>query len=503
VRPRTLLVLAIVVVALAAFIRFYERDLPSSDERAERAKRVLDIKKDQVTRIRLASGGAGGQTVIVERQGGAATPKAGDASTATAITEPGAGADWRIVSPPALAAVRADGAAVERLLDSLAGLEKSRTLEQVKPAEVGLDKPRAQVGLSLGNGKGETVLDIGAAVPTGGETIVAVAGRPDAYVVSDALMADVQKKAGDWRDHQVFHGDRDAIQRISWSVAGAPRVVLAKRGDNFWLESPLADRADRDQVEKLLSDLTGVSADRFLDPPVPPAAQLGLEPPHAVVEALLAGQPQPFRLDLGASHAAPASPPPQPGAPETPGGDVTFARAGTLLFETRSPLAATLAKPAADWRSPLLSGLQVHQVESAVVHDDHGLLTLSRAGTDWKRGAVTISYMPVSDLLFTVTEAKADRLLSPGPGGIEANPAWKAALAGKPLLTFDLRGGAAGNETITIYPPLSGATLGVPARASGRDAVLLLPEAKLKEIQDHLAALRAAAPLAAEKPAKK
>lgn len=498
-RPRTLLVLTIVVVALAAFIRFYERDLPGSDERAQRARHVLDVKKDQVTRIRLA---AGGQTVVLARQAAPAGSPA-KAAPAAALGEPAASADWRIASPAALAGARADGAAVDRLLDSLAALDKDRTMTDAKPADVGLDHPRAQVGLSLAGEKAETVLEVGSEVPTGGETIVAVAGRPDAYAVSDAVMLDVQKKAGDWRDHQVFHGDRDAIQRISWSVAGGPRVVLAKRGDNFWLESPLADRADRDQVEKLLSDLTGVSAERFLDPPTPPAVQLGLEPPHEVVEAVLAGQPQPFRLDLGASHPAPPPPaaPDSGGAPPPAGGDLTYARAGTQLFETRSPLPATLAKPATEWRSPLLSGLQVHQVDTAVLRDARGTVTLTRAGTDWKRGAVTISYMPVSDLLFTVTEAHADRLLTPAEAA--ALGAAPAPASAAPLLTFDLRAGAAGNETITVYPPLAGATHGVPARVTGRDTVLLLPEAKLKEMQDRLAALRAAAPLAPEKPAKK
>ena len=40
-RPRTLLVLLALVVGIGAFVYFYERELPSSDERAERAKRVL------------------------------------------------------------------------------------------------------------------------------------------------------------------------------------------------------------------------------------------------------------------------------------------------------------------------------------------------------------------------------------------------------------------------------------------------------------------------------
>jgi Domain of unknown function (DUF4340) len=539
VRPRTLAVLAVVVLALAAFIRFYERDLPSSDERAKLAKRVLEVKKDQVERIRIVADGA---TVLLERQPGsrtAAPAKAADKPAAESAT-PAAASEWRITRP---LAARADSAAVDRLLDSLVNLEKSRTLEQVVPAEVGLDRPRAEVGLTTAGGKRETLLQVGAAVPTGGETIVAVAGHPEAYVVGDTLVTDLRKKPGDWRDHQVFHGDRDRIERVSWTLGGAPRVVLAKRGDRFWLESPLVDRADRDQVEKLLSDLTGLSAETFLEAPAagrpgapagpnasaapaapPSQQQLGLDPPRAVVEAVLAGQPQPFRVDLGATHAPPATPPPaQPGSPDA-GAKLTWARAEGTAFETRTGLADTLAKPPAEWRSPLLSGLEVHQVESATLRDDHGAVQLTRAGTDWKRGSVTISYLPVSDLLFAVTEAKADRLLTPaeaqalqtgattvgattvgaatvGAAKIGATPVSAPAAgaanstAPKPLLTLELRGGQAGNETLTLYPPLAGATHGALARTAGRDTVLLLPEAKLKDIQDRLAAVRAAAPL--------
>jgi hypothetical protein len=508
VRPRTLLVLLVLVLGLAAFIRFYERDLPSSDERAKTAKQLLDLKKDQVTRVRLE---ADGHAVVLERRPGAKPAKAAGAAGGVAGTDAAAlqaelatpAADWRIVqgvagaaSPPR--APRADSATVDRLLDSLASLEKTRTLDQVVPAEVGLDKPRAVVGLTVAGKRSETVLDFGAAVPGGASTIVAIAGRPGAYVVSDSVLADVRKKPGDWRDRQMFHGDRDRIERLSWSAAGGPRLVLAKRGDRFWLESPFPDRADRDQVEKLLTDLTGVSAESFLDgspAAARPVAQLGLEPPRAVLEAAIAGQPQPYRLELGASHAA-AAPAAQPGGPEQ-AGSLTWARADGALFETRSGLAETLGRPPAAWRSPLLSGLEVHQVDSVGVRDARGSLALTRSGTDWKRGAAVISYLPVSDLLFAVTEAKADRLLTPEEAkGLGAG-------AAQPLITFDLKGGLAGNETLTIYPPLSGSAAGVPARASGRETVLLLPAAKLKDIQDRLEAVRAAKPLAPEKPAKK
>lgn len=511
-RPRTLLVLLIAVVALGAFIRFYERDLPSSEERAKQAKKLLDFKKDQVTRVRLVvnavngvngvagvSGAASRTAVVLEKLQPPRKPAAAKLSEALANPGPQALGEWRIVQP---ISAPADAAAVDRLLDSLANLEKSRTLDQVVPADVGLDKPRAVVALTLSGKPGETVVDVGAAVPTGGQTIVAIAGRPQAYVVGDSLMTDVNKQPGDWRDRQMFHGDRDAVERLAWTVGGGPRVVLARRGDRFWLESPIVDRADRDQVEKLLSDLVGLSAESFVD--APPSPSSPPPPPHSVLEAVVAGQPQPFRVELGASHGAhPAHPsdsaPDQPGggAPPEAAGTLTRARVGGTAFETRSPLAETLARPPAEWRSPLLSGFEVHQVEAVVVRDAQGALQLTRSGTDWKRGAATISYLPVSDLLFAVTEAKADRLLTPAEAGA------MGAGAGQPAATFELKGGQAGSETITLYPPLAGATHGVPARVSGRDTVLLLPEPKLKEIRDRVDAVRAAKPLPPEKPAKK
>ena len=507
-RPRTLLVLAIVVVALGAFIRFYERDLPSSDERAKQAKKVLDFKKDQVTRVRLvvngvnglagARGAASGAAVVLEKVQPLKTAKPAAAKLPEALANPGPQAlgEWRIAQP---ISAPADAAAVDRLLDSLANLEKSRTLDQVVPADVGLDKPRAVVALTLSGKPGETVVDVGAAVPTGGQTIVAIAGRPQAYVVGDSLMSDVNKKPGDWRDRQMFHGDRDAVERLAWTVGSGPRVVLARRGDRFWLESPIVDRADRDQVEKLLSDLVGLSAESFVDAPPPPSPPPPPPPPHSVLEAVVAGQPAPFRVELGASHPAhPAdTAPAPPGAPPEAAGTLTSARVGATAFETRSSLAETLARPPAEWRSPLLSGLEVHQVDAVVVRDAQGALQLTRSDTDWKRGAATISYLPVSDLLFAVTEAKADRLLTP------AEAAAQGAGAGQPAATFELKGGQAGSETITLYPPLAGATHGVPARVSGRDTVLLLPEPKLKEIRDRVDAVRAAKPLPPEKPAKK
>ncbi|HEX9944308.1 MAG TPA: DUF4340 domain-containing protein [Thermoanaerobaculia bacterium] len=474
-KPRTLLVLLVLVLGLGAFIWFYERKLPSSEERAELEKKVFSLEKGDVTAVTIDSSKG---RVRLER---AEPPKPAkkekkEGEGESAEVEPAA--EWRISRP---IAARADTFAVDRLLDAVASLEKSRTLDEVNPRNVGLDKPRATVRLATKDG--EKVLRLGAEVPTGGSLIAGLEGEKGAYVVSDTILAEIEKEPGEWRDRLMFRGDREAVQRIALTGAPGGPVVLVRRPNGFWIERPLPDRADRDLVDGLLSDLTGLTAERFLDGSHP-AAELGLAPPRETIEVVFQGVTPPVRIDLGAPVTGEAVPEGQAS------GELAYARVGDTVFEVRTRLAESARRAPADWRAVQLSAFEVHDIESATVRDDRTSLSLTRAGTDWKRGDTTISYLPVSDLLFAVTGARADRLLTP-----QESQSRHAGLA-KPALTFELRSKDAGSETLILYPP---AGEGVPARASGRQTVLLLPADTLKQIQEKLQAVRAAKPVTAEK----
>ncbi|MDP9121765.1 MAG: DUF4340 domain-containing protein, partial [Acidobacteriota bacterium] len=246
-RPRTLLVLLALVLGLGAFIALYERKLPSSEARAKEAKKVLDFQKDDVNAVTLDFEGSRLRLVRTRPAGGAeGAGKGRSKDDGKAVAEgggpqPAAGSGiWRIAAPVLSGvsgvsgvseAVRADSGAVDRLLDTLGNLEKTRTLEAVDRHDVGLDRPRGTVLLETSHGA--KTLEIGAAVPTGGELVIGVAGRPGAYVVADAILADLRKKPGDWRDRQILHLDRDRIERVAL-LAGGQRVLLARRGDRFW-----------------------------------------------------------------------------------------------------------------------------------------------------------------------------------------------------------------------------------------------------------------------------
>jgi hypothetical protein len=485
-KPRTLLILLTVVVALGAFIWFYERKLPSSEERTENAKKVVAIKKEDVQAVTLETSTG---KVTLERTASPTGEKKEKEAEGDADAQGQPAGDWKLVQPMA---ARADAFAVDGLLDALTGLQKSRTLEKVDRAATGLDKPRATIHLKTADG--ETVLRLGAEVPTGGELIAGVDGQDSASVVSDSILTQVQRDPGSWRDKQLFRASRDAISRITLTPAAGTAtapispVVLAQKDGVFRLERPFADRADRDKSDDLYADLSGLTAEKFIDDPRSPA-DLGLQPPRAVVDVAFA-KGEPLRIEIGGPvpEAAPAVPSPgQP--PEPPPQAMVYARIGTQLFETRTRLAQTALLPPADWRARGLSAFEVFQVESATVQDAAMSLRLTRAGTDWKRGTETISYVPVSDFLFAVTGAKADRLLT------AAESQALGADLGKPALTLDLETKDAGKETLTLYPAVAA---GTPARVNGRDVVLLLPGDKLQEIQGKWAEVKKARPLVEE-----
>lgn len=483
-KPRTLLILFLLVVALGAFVWFVERDLPGTEERAEKAKKVLTFETGDVTGLTLE---AEGRTVRLETEPEPAKPEEGEESEVDA----GLSADlpitrkWRLVEPMTAAA---DAGQVRRLLDSLAGLEKQRTLEDLDEhdaEQLGLARPRATVTLRTGDG--EVVLRVGAEVPGSDSMVVAPAEGEEAYVVSNAVYSDLTRAPGDWRDKALFPGERADVQSIRVSSAAgaeegatggegeagagaeAEEILLARRGDDFWLESPLSDRADRDQGDRLLSDLVNLRASRFVDEP-PPAEELGLEPPAGRFQVVLAGREEPFRLEVG--------------APVSEGSVSRYVRAGGQLAEVQTDLGRWLGKEPGEWRSRKLSRFDSWEIDAATVEDSQGAVTLERSGTDWKRGEGTIAFTPVSDLFAAVTDAEAARLL-----------ALEEAPEAEPTLTLTFTSSAGQEEVIRLYPALAG---GVPARAEGREAVLLLPADQAQEITSALAGVRAAEPLPEE-----
>lgn len=439
-RPRTLWILLALVAGVAAFVWFVERDLPGTDERAERGKKVLAVEVDEVSRIAWTRGD--------ER---------------VELSRPDAGEDpsWRLVEP---FSARARAADVERLLDLLTGLEKQRTLDSGVPGELGLDPPRAV--LTMETAGGERRLAIGGAVPASESMIVTAGDGPPYYVVETALWTELERPAGEWRSKDVFPGASDDIARFALGD-GRDRVVVARRGEDFWLEVPIVDRADEGTVARFLTALTGLEVVEFVDG-APALEQYGLAPsPAAELEVVLADGSS-WKLELGASSGVESN-------------DRVYARAEGSVILIADLLAEHLTRPADEWRSLEWATLKVFEIDAVDIEDAEGALSLERVNGQWERDGEQVDFNIVSDLLYAVTGTKAEAL--------DADE----ASAGEPVLSVILNPGEA-EELLEIFEPHGDR---FPARTGSREANLWLGGDRVRDIRSRLAEARSAETLEA------
>ncbi len=456
-RPRTLLILAAVVGALLALAYLAEDKVASTDERAAAAKRLVDAKPEAVVELDLEWQG---NRMRLERT---APPPIAPPAGSPADSSAGAAAEsggWRIVEPFARAA---DGEAVDRLLATLAGLEVVRELDGVARADVGLEPPRGSMSWKTAKAQGR--LEIGGAVPATQDVVVATTGRRSPVVTGDSLIADLSRPAGEWRSREVVTAPRDRIERvaISGSIAGAP-IVLGKSGETLRLESPVADLSDRDLADRLLGDLAGLRMESFLDPPLSAAAEKALDEPAGIIEVTIRGEPEPLRIEVG-------------GATES--GSRVW-RAGGQAFESGSPLAATLARPAGEWRSRNWTRFENWRIEKARIEDAAGTIELLRQDGKWLRDGQEVPFTAASDLLQALTAAKASWLVE----GV--------APAGPVQLTVTLADADGNEERLTLFAPGDPAATEWTARTAGRELSLLLPRDLVEDLERKIAAVRAA-----------
>ncbi len=447
-KTRTLVILALVAVGLGAFIWFVERDLPSTEERAKAEKKVLQgLETKDVVGVSVETGE---QKVSLVRQGEADAPT------------------WRIEAP---LEARADRNVVEGLVQRLIDLESRRRLDGAARADFGLATPVRRFVLTTAAGA-EVALEVGDAAPVGEGVVVARGGSDDLFLVDAAIAADLDKPAGDWRDRQLVPVLRTEVASLR---LGSQGVLLAERGDQFWVEAPVVDRADEDHVNALFATLSSARAERFVDEPTV-LAELGLDPPQAELEVVVEGQETPIRIAWGSATG--------------PEGGRFWASVDGQVVETTADLATHLARTPAEWRSRAWTATRSFDVERVDLGSGGPDVTVTRAenGSDWLRGTEQIGYAAVSDLLYAITSARAVEVADPGAVSVGETSAVALTLTNKE-----------GDRVEGLRLHQVGDQWWGPA--PGREALLRFDAAWVAELQAKIAAVRDAEVVEGDAPA--
>lgn len=367
-KPRNLIVLAVVVAAVGAYIFFYERHQPTSDEARERAEKVFpDLDRDSVTSLEIRNSHGDFRFV---RSGG----------------------EWRLTSPIDFPA---DSSTVGSLLSSLSNLKQERRLtpSEVDPREYGLDAPALFVAAGADDGT-RFALEVGDETPLGSNRAVRRSGDEEFFLCSDYFVTDIDQALDDWRSRDVVDvaaGDLASLQVVS----GADRIHLVRSDDDWRLMEPIQDLADGTHVSNLVSNLNALRIEEFLDDGADPA-EFGLDEPEYRVTLVRTEGGGPTQLEFGRTRE-------QDGATR-----IACRRDGSEYFWVNDVAAARLAKAPVLWRSQKVYQFDTWNAERVTIADDTTEVVLTRSEGLWTSAeSGELDYGAVQDRLSKLASLEA------------------------------------------------------------------------------------------------
>jgi hypothetical protein len=180
----------------------------------------------------------------------------------TALVRSGDG--WRIESP-----VQADAerAAVEGLLNKVSDLRRKSSIATAPDAasleRYGLTRPRAQVTLTLEDGKKDT-LSLGDDNAFDGTVFVRTSGGAVELASGDVKWS-VERSTFDLREKRLLSFDEKELQRVS-VVTPKLAYELVREDDAWRLDEPIKERADDATASRVLGAIRGLRATAFQRP---------------------------------------------------------------------------------------------------------------------------------------------------------------------------------------------------------------------------------------------
>ncbi len=443
---RKLLVLTGVFVGLLAFVVFFERKQPTSEERAKAARRLSEFKPDDVASVAIERPDLPKVDLVRKEKG-----------------------RWTVVNPPASAA---DGFAADNLVGDLARLEVvGETRSVFDPKEYGLDAPKAKATVVFAD-KSSKVFSFGAPIP-GTDAVAAAEGRLFGAVRSAPLAA-LTKPVDEYRSRQLFDVPVSDVTRIS--VTRGPNTVVVTRAvasgvaPGPWrLEKPVQDLASESFVDRFLGDLAGVRISEFASVSEADLARVGLSPPVATV-VLEKGAEKVATIGFGAAKAEAA-------------GSRMYAKAGALVVVIDDRVREDLDKELSAYRESRVAPVDTFTLRRVSFAADDLHAGADKVDGQWRSAGRPVTALHAEGLAAVLARAE-------GRGFVPAR-AGKAA-AEKPLATVEVVGETEGTaRTASFYPAPAGSAPGLlAADVSGRPERLLVEKTVLDEIRREAAALR-------------
>src|SRR5712692_6958700 len=221
------------------------------------------------------------------------------------------GDGWQMSAPLRARADR--GPVLEVITSALTSkIDREIAAAPASPADFGLDKPAAELTLTLKDGK-QLGLVLGAKSPTGVWVYAREAGKPAVFVVGDSVLRDTTRPLADFRDKAVLAFDQKDVTALE--IITRDDTIAVEQTDGRWkLTRPRALPADGDTLRDFLEKLRAARVKEFvaeaprslepfgLDRPVQVSIHTGRDKDRAT-KTLLFGRGDPAKKGVYAMRA--------------------------------------------------------------------------------------------------------------------------------------------------------------------------------------------------------
>ena len=237
---RTTLVLAVVVLGVFAYLRFFEMKQPSTEEAKRQAQNVVNFDRNKIDGLIIQNGD---EKIEIRRRDN----------------------KWRLETP---FKDQADGALVENLLSDLETWQKEGTIpakdidaDKSKLNEYGLNRPKLKLKV-MGSDRPPEIL-FGKDAALEGRMYVRFENSKETFLAKQSVKKDIDKKAEEFRDKKLTDLTTAQVRRIALKTS-AGEMELEKKGDHWDIVKPLRARADDEKVGDLIAQVTTAHIQQFV-----------------------------------------------------------------------------------------------------------------------------------------------------------------------------------------------------------------------------------------------
>src|SRR5262245_43105388 len=274
---RTTLILAIVALAVFAYLIFIEVKRPGKEEARREAQNMVNFDRSKIDGIIIQNGD---QKIEIRRRDN----------------------KWRLETP---IKDQADGALVESLLSDLENWRKEGTIpakeidaDKTKFAEYGLNNPKLKLKL-LGHERPPEIL-FGKDAAMEGRMYVRFQNSKETFLAGQSVKKDIDKKPEEFRDKKLTDLSNEQVRRVILKTP-AGEIEFEKRDTHWEILKPLRARADDQKVNDLISQVTSARIGEFVADDRGDLRAYGLAEPRGSITLFDQDQKKDQKVEIGGS----------------------------------------------------------------------------------------------------------------------------------------------------------------------------------------------------------